>query len=214
MNQSHPSGIALRMVILLVLGIALGACGSAPTRLFALEPIAPPGPKFQYQGATLRVDAFHVPPAQDRIELVTAATPGQIKIHDTDEWSAPLVEQARQALTADLVARLPPGRVIFPHLAKPPGTLGLTVDVLEFHADGNGASMQASWALAGTTGDPASSGTAGPAGSGAGGGGAVTGGGTVMLRISLPGNTSADTAAAWSQLIAQLADRIVDSLKS
>jgi len=195
-GPSFPTGVLRPAAVLLLMGMALCACRSAPTRLFTLEPIESPGPPIPYQGPTIRVDAFHVPPADDRIELVTGTLPGQIEVHDTDEWSAPLVKQARQALSADLIARLPPGRVIFPHLVKPAGALGLSVDVLEFHADGNGASMQASWVFAGATGGPAA------------------GGGTATLRIALQSDTPAGIAAAWSQLIGELADRIVDSIKS
>jgi uncharacterized lipoprotein YmbA len=190
-----------RIIVMLLMGVTLSACRSAPTRLFSLQAIAPsaapshgPGAPNAYQGPALRVDSVTVPPAFDRLELVTETRPAQLKIEDLDEWSAPLVDEARQTLSADLIARLPAGRVIFPHLMKPEGTLGLSVDVLEFHADDAGASMLASWSIDAASGNHGAT------------------GGTATLRIPLSAGTSPAMVTAWDQLLAQLADRIVDSL--
>lgn len=143
----------LRSMTLLVTGLATGltACQSAATRLFTLEPLAPSGPHAPMlagTGTPVRVDAVHLPPALDRQELMTSSTPGEFKIRELDQWSAPLSDLARQTLTADLSLRLSPGQVIFPHLPKPAGALGITVDVLELSADARGAVLQASWLVA------------------------------------------------------------------
>jgi len=175
-------------------GIALGlaGCSSVPTRIFTLYPIAP-ATRSAYSGPAIRVDAVHMPVALDRIEVVSDVTPGELRISDVDHWSAPLAQQARQTLSADLLARLPPGNVVFPHLAKPDGALGLTVEVLEFTSDHTGATLQASWVIAAD--QPIMRGTA------------------QLHTAQLPGGAIA-TANALSNLLGELADRIVAQLAS
>jgi uncharacterized protein len=119
-----------------------------------------------------------------------------MKISDLDHWSAPLGQVARQTLSADLIARLPQGRVIYPHLAKPDGALGLAVDVLEFKADQTGASLEASWVIGPTNLHPGSNRKA------------------VMLRSDQSSVGAAATAQALSVLLGQLADHIVTDLLS
>ena len=119
---------------------------------------------------------------------------------DLDHWSAPLGQAARQTLAADLVARLPPGKAIYPHLPKPDGALGVTVDVLDFKADGRGGLLQASWVVSGTA--QASAAGAGPA----------TRSGSATLHVDGPVADAAATARALSLLLGQLADQIVATL--
>jgi uncharacterized lipoprotein YmbA len=63
----------------------------------------------------------HIPPALDRIEILSEVAPGEFKVNDLDHWVAPLGPVARQTLTADLIARLPQGRVIFHTSQSPQG---------------------------------------------------------------------------------------------
>jgi uncharacterized lipoprotein YmbA len=172
----------------------MAACHSAPTRLYMLEPIAPLIAPGAYQGPAIRVEAIHVPPALDRMEIVSEVAPGEFKVSDVDQWMAPLGQGVRQTLTADLAARLPQGRVIFPHLAKPPGTISINVEVLAFTADRRGAELQVSW-VGSSEGAPPR-----------------TRGGTLMLHTDLSGASSASMVVALSTLLAQLADRIVAEL--
>jgi uncharacterized protein len=173
---------------------ALAACHSPPTRLFTLYPVAPGAPRSAYAGAPIRVDAVHVPPALDRVEVISDIAPGELGLHDLDHWSAPLGQVSRQALSADLIARLPSGSVIFPHLAKPDGALGLVVDILDFKADRAGATLEASWTLARAED-----------------GGAPTRG-TAQLHTDQAAEGAAAMARALSTLLAQLADHIVAAL--
>jgi uncharacterized lipoprotein YmbA len=187
-----------RPLLIYTATLLLCACSSAPTRIYTLYAVAPTATRSVYGGPPLRVDAVHFPPALDRIEIIRDVGPGQLRLSDTEHWSAPLGETARQALSADLVARLPPGKTIYPQLPKPDGALGLIVDVLEFHTDGQSAELQASW-------------VANPAGQGQGQ--AATGStGSATLHSSGPAATAAETAQALSILLAQLADRIAAGL--
>jgi uncharacterized protein len=183
-----------RATLLGMMGLVLTACHSAPTRFFALDSVAPSSAAVAYHGPAIRVDVVHLPPTLDRIEVVAETTPGELRISDFDHWSAPLGQLARQALSADLVRRLPPGQVIFPHLAKPEGALGISVDVLEFKTDAQSASLQASWVVSSGTSKQQST------------------GGTAILRVAAPATGATATAQALDALLGQLADRIVADL--
>ncbi|HEV7610547.1 MAG TPA: PqiC family protein [Steroidobacteraceae bacterium] len=182
------SSIAAGMLTLLLI-----SCGSAPTRIYTLYPVAPAA-MTPYAGPPIRVDAVHVPPALDRIEVVGDIAPGELKVSDLDHWSAPLAEIAKQVLSADMVARLPPGRAIFPHLAKPEDALGVSVDILDFRADANGPYLEASWSITAT--DPRTAPRRGAA----------------QFRAKGSNTGATATANALSALIAQLADRIAADL--
>jgi uncharacterized lipoprotein YmbA len=177
-----------------LLALLLVSCQSAPTRIYTLYAVAPAAPISPYAGPPVRIDAVHVPAALDRIEVVSDIAPGELKVSDLDHWSAPLGQVAKQALSADMVARLPSGRVIFPRLAKPEGALGVSVDILDFGAGTNGAHLEASWIITATNPD------------------AVTRRGTGRFREDASGANAKATVHALSTLLAQLADQIVAQL--
>ena len=98
-----------RMGMLGVLGAAwaLSGCSSAPTRSYTLYTIAPhdtgqTAAKLAIVPSTtsprVRIDAVHIPPAFDRVEVVTRVGRGELKINDSDHWSASLAQLARQTL--------------------------------------------------------------------------------------------------------------------
>jgi uncharacterized protein len=183
-----PAALAIAAAALLV------ACQSAPTRMYTLVSIPPSVTRQTYAGPAVRVEAVHLPPTLDRNEVVTTVSAGELQLHDDAHWAAPLSKTARQSLTEDLLARLPEGHVLFPQLPAPPGTLGITIDVLDFQADRSGAYLQASWTVA------------------ANGASSPTSSGTVLLRTNQGGTDPAGTARALSTLLGQLADRIAAAL--
>lgn len=169
---------------------ALCACHSAPTRIHSLEAATPATRLDYYHAPPLRVDSVHVPLGWDRVEILSPTTAGELKIDDFDHWSAPLAQLVRQVLSADLDARLPAGTVVFPHLSKPSGALGINVDILEFTIGSSQGSMSASWSI---TPDA----------------GSLTARRDVtMLHTPLANSDPATVAHAWSELLGQLADRI------
>jgi uncharacterized protein len=191
MKASHSNSIGMAAGLLALLLIS---CQSAPTRIYTLYAVAPAAPVSRYAGPAIRVDAVHVPAALDRIEVVSDIAPGELKVSDLDHWSAPLGQVAKQVLSADMVARLPSGRVIFPHLAKSDGAVGVSVDILDFEAGKNGAYLEASWIMTPTS----------P--------GAATRRGTGRFRGEPSGADATATVHALSTLLAQLADQIVVEL--
>jgi uncharacterized protein len=126
--------------------MTLVACGSAPTRVYTLQPVATHGAPARYAGPPIRVAAVHLPAELDRSEIVTELDNGQLRINDLDHWAAPLSKIAQQTLSADLVARLPAGKVAFPRLPASGAAAELRVDILRV-STGSEARMQASWQL-------------------------------------------------------------------
>ena len=168
----------------------LGACHSAPTRIYSLEPISPASHIDAYQAPALRVDTLNVPASWDRIEILSLSAAGKLQISDFDHWSAPLSQIARHVLSDDLDRRLPPGSVIYPRLPKTNGALGIDVDILEVSVAASQASMRASWLIVPATG--------------------LQGAKRSVASLNTPMNSAEPTAVvqAWSELVGQLADRI------
>jgi uncharacterized lipoprotein YmbA len=174
--------------------VLMTACQSVSTRVFTVEPVVANSSVSQYNGPPIRIDSVHISPALDRIEILREVAPGEFEVSDLDHWVAPLGQVIRQALTSDLIARLPQGQVIFPNLAKPVGTIGVSVDLLEFSAARDSARVNVSWVGTSFGSQPRSF------------------GGTAVLQTALPDAGSAAIATALSTLLSQLADRIVAEL--
>jgi uncharacterized protein len=169
---------------------AFGGCRSASTRIYTLGRAAPASHIDVYHAPALRVDTLNVPAGWDRIEILKLSAAGTLQISDFDHWAAPLAQMARQTLSDDLDQRLPSGTVIYPRLPKPINALGVNVDILDFNMVPSQASMRASWTIV-PTGD-------------------VQGvkRGAAELRSSMSSEEPAAVVRAWSDLIAQLADRV------
>jgi uncharacterized protein len=187
-------------IILVLLASLFGfvACGSSPqTRFFTLEPqppstaSAPP-----IEGTPITVDAVHLPPVLDRLELVRHASPDRLVVSDQDRWGVPLDQLARRVLARDLAARLWPGLIVEPGAPRPPGpTRGLTVAVQEFDINAAGrVVLDAEWTLlAGRSAKP------------------VTGH-PEHIEVDVAADGSEAQAAAMSRALGVLADRIVATL--
>jgi uncharacterized protein len=170
--------------------VALGACHSAQTRIYSLDPAVPATRMDTYQSPALRVDTVNVPASWDRIEILSVSAAGKLQINDFDHWSAPLAQIARQTLSDDLDQRLPSGSVVYSRLPKPIGALGLDVDILEFTVVGSQASMRAGWLIIPAAGSQSAK------------------RGVALVQGSIASTEPAAVARAWSELIGLLADRI------
>src|ERR1700722_13432987 len=169
---------------------ALGACHSAPTRIYSLDPAVPATRIDTYQAPALRVDTLSVPASWDRIEILSLSPAGKIQMSDFDHWSAPLAQIARQTLSDDLDRQLPTGSVIYPRLPKSNAALGINVDILDFTLVAAQASMRVSWLIVPAVGSQGAKRD------------------VALLQESVTSTEPAAIAHAWSELIGQLADRI------
>ena len=188
MNQPIP----LRNLLYVGLCIlAISGCRSAPTRLHSLRTL-PAQVTMLYAGPAVRVDAVHLPADMDRAEITTRSAAGDLTIHELDHWAASLPRMAQQTLTADLVARLPPGKVILAPLDKPDHALGLNVVILRSSSDAKGAVFMASWQASADN--------------------APTRSGDLVTLESDAAGTPSEVADRLSELLSQLADRIAAQL--
>jgi uncharacterized protein len=188
MNQPIPLRNLFGMGLCI---LAISGCRSAPTRLHSLRTL-PAQVVVLYAGPAVRIDAVHLPADMDRAEITTQSAAGDLTIHELDHWAASLPRMAQQTLTADLVERLPPGKVILAPLDKPERALGLNVVILRSSSDAKGAVFVASW--------QASAGNA-----------AARSGDLVTLEWDAAG-TPSEVANRLSELLARLADRIAAQL--
>jgi uncharacterized protein len=140
---------------LLVLCLMLSGCiGSPRTHFYTLDPVPPSNPapaaNAMRSHRLIMVGQVQLPPALDRLSLVTRTGPDQLSVSDENRWAAPLDDTVRRTLAADLAARLPPSRVLAPGDPIPAGGVRtLTVDVQDFIADQHQqeVTLNARWAL-------------------------------------------------------------------
>ncbi len=187
------SYFSVRLILAALPLALLPGCQSAPTRTYTLYAI-PVSASKDYAGPALRVDSVHMPAALDRAEILLDVSLGELKISDFDHWSAPLGEMARQVISQDLILRLPAGKVIFPHLHKPSGALGIALEILSFRTDNGNAQLTASWTIL----PPAPN--------------SAPRGGIASLSTPASNSGALETVRSLSALLGQLADRIAADL--
>lgn len=136
---------SLSPVLLLVL---VAGCSSPPTRYYVLSSVG--GSRLAAASGTpaLRVDRVRIPGDLDTSQIVTHLDANRVQVSGTSRWAGPLDEMIRRVLSADLAARLPPGRVIDPYQQAGPEVGSLTVDIHQFYADPTcQVRLRAAWQL-------------------------------------------------------------------
>jgi uncharacterized protein len=184
-----------RRPIIALAALLLANCGSSPkTQYFTLAPVPASEQKAAIR-SPVTVAAVHVPPALDRQEMVRQAGANRVDIREEDRWTAPLGDMIREVLARDLAARLPEDKIIVPEAPAPPHTAQIVVSLVQFGPDATGkVVLDGDWSL--LDGDREK----------------------ILLRrpISLESNApdrGADgQAAAMSELLGQLAQRIAATL--
>ena len=134
-----------------------------------------------------------LPVTLDRPELVRRDGAGTLTVEDFARWSAPLGLMARDTLIQDLIRRLPPGSVLPPDAPAATREIRVEATVLSFEVRDGAAELTASYRLVPT-------GAAGVRPT------------VVTLTAPMATDTPPARAQAWSSLIGQLSDRVVDDL--
>jgi uncharacterized lipoprotein YmbA len=180
----------VKIATLAALSVAAeSGCHSAPTRFYTLHSVSPVGHPLPYTGPPVRIEGVHVPASFDRMEIVTAPAPSELKLNELDHWSAPLARLVQESLTEDLIARLPSDKIISPHIAKSASDLSLSIDILELRFAPGRAHLVASWQFKAEGPTPAPTEFA-------------------RFEVSQSVSTPAAVVEATSLLLGQLADRI------
>ena len=182
-----------------LLWCALFGCGSSPqVRYYTLYDV--PGTAAAQAapvtGAPIRLEPVVVAAELDRIEFVTRVGPDRLRIADSELWAAPLEDQIRAILSADLASRLPPLLIVDPNepISSEPRRL-LSVSILEFLGDQTCAvSLRVDWTLR-TPGGGARRGTE---------------------QVQVPGMEpcSGAPAASMSHALGALADRLAAAIRA
>jgi uncharacterized lipoprotein YmbA len=175
---------------------ALFGCASPPTHYLGIESVAAAAPAaMAYAGPQIEILTVTLPPEVDRAELLRKTGPGQYQVRDFEHWVAPLGGMVRQALTADLAARLPPGSVIDSEQGKTAGTADVSVHILALNTEGTAATLTVNWSWALPSPPPRAWHTY-----------------QLNLVTQLPDDGGPATAAAFSKLVGELADRMAAQL--
>jgi uncharacterized protein len=179
----------------LLLLLLLTACGSSPkTQFYTLDAVPGAGQaETVHAHGPIMVGHVDLPATLDRLWIVRSGSGNAIEVSDVDRWAAPLDELVRNALTGDLRSRLPPGTVLAPGDTAPEGTRTVTLNVLQFMADQSGrVVLDTDWSVqrGNRRGMPQHA----------------------EIQVAGSGNSGAAVAAAMSQAVAQLADRIAATL--
>jgi uncharacterized lipoprotein YmbA len=184
----------MRTRLTTLLLVFLAGCGSSPKTHFYTLNTAPAATGRHSLSFPVQVSAVHVPPSLDRRQMVSLTDRNEVKISETNQWSAPLDIMARNVLAQNLVTRLPPNRVILPEAPAPLGCATLVVTISKFAPEADGeVRFAGSWSL-------------------------LRGGETIRERhfeLQQPGAGDAQsTAGVMSALLGELADRIAAGLRS
>ena len=191
----------MRLILILILVLPIASCGTSPkTHFYTLTPVPPAenAHPAALRGPPLQVGNVSLPGALDRQSIVTRGPGARVIVSDQNRWAAPLDELTQRALTADLRDRLGPNHVLGPGDPAPPGGLRvLTLNVQQFSADSAGAVvLETDWTI--STGRPPKAGRSRH---------------EVIKAQASPEHPDA-VAAAMSQALGELADRIVRELTS
>jgi uncharacterized lipoprotein YmbA len=195
MTRRRPLAAAAALALLLLAGC--GFLRRPEIRHYAIEPIAPaaaPAPPDVLAGPPLGVDAVELPPGLDRQGIVVRRADHRLEVRGTELWAASLETMVLHALALDLAARLPEGMVVLPGQAQPAGGMrSLDVVFAELAAGPERqVVLDARWVLRAPDQPDLA--------------------GRERLVEPLPSLDSAEIAAGTSRALADLSDRIVQSL--
>jgi len=180
----------------LALLFLLAACGnSPPSRFYTLDPTGAGSSGVVRAKGAVAVGQITLPAELDRLSLVTREGANRIAVSDQDRWAAPLDGMIRRVLATDLSRRLPAGAVVAPGDPVPPGARMVTLTIRSFIGDASGhVVLDADWAVSQGRGHPA-----------------------IIHRETIAreagSGDAAAIAAAMSQAIGSLADRIASALR-
>jgi uncharacterized lipoprotein YmbA len=138
----------------LAVGLALAGCASAPLHYYTL--VAPAGgsePVAAASPLSFELMPVNVPAQVDQPQLVVRQGGQGVALLGSERWIAPLADEVRSALSADLVRQLHGADLSGMAAGKP--RLRIKLDVRRFDsAPGAYALIDAAWSVRAAAGDP------------------------------------------------------------
>jgi len=182
-----------RALIFVLLVAGCGFLKRPPNQFYSLDTIAAPAPLASVGGVPIGIDGIELPPGFDRRGIVVRGADHKFEVRGTHQWASSLEEMVIHTLAFDLASRLPNGMVVLPGQAKPAAMRSLYVTFEDLAPGPDGVLiLDARWTLT-STGAPEMAG---------------------HERITV--NTAMESpaiAAAMSQALGMLADRVVGKLR-
>jgi uncharacterized lipoprotein YmbA len=130
--------------------VAAGGCSSGPPpTLYSLSPPADPAKEIVMMTgeAAVQLQPVIIPDYLDTSDLLLRSGQNALKISATGRWAERLSYELNQALTADLVVRLPRAQVTAaPPTSKSALQVLVTVDALDVRPDGQ-CVLSATWTI-------------------------------------------------------------------
>lgn len=134
---------------LLLAGLTLGACSSPPVHYYTLvAPSAPSGAAKEPVPFLIDVLPIGLPEQLDQAQLVVRQGASRVVMPDGERWAAPLGDELRQALSAELTLRLATRDVA--GLVKPANQSVLQIKLQVRRLDfwpGEKLELEADWSL-------------------------------------------------------------------
>jgi uncharacterized lipoprotein YmbA len=194
-RRTRPAFPALFFAALLSFFISgCGFLSRPPNQFYSLQTIEGIGPRVALGGAPIGIDGVELPPGIDRRGIVLRGADHKLEVRGTHQWSSSLEDMVTHTIAFNLANRLTEGSVILPGQVKPSGAMRSIYVMFEDLAPGPDRvfHLDARWIVT-QTGIPA-----------------VTRHETVAVQLD--SLDSEHIAAAMSQALATLADRIVAGL--
>lgn len=181
--------------VLLMIGLLLAACASAPDHFYALHAIPETARRDAAPSALVHLQVT-LPSMVDRAEMVLNTSATGIAILDHERWAAPLPDLVLQTLSRDLETRRPDILVVdrsFARTVKP--AVDIKVDIVRMIAQAGGkAGIDARWHIttAGNGSDRV---------------------GQAWLEAPAAGSDHSSIAAAYSEALSELAARLAEQMQ-
>ena len=175
-------------IVLCLLTASCGLMKRVPNTFYALDTVPGAAARANVAGTPIGIDGIELPPGLDRREVTARATDNKLDVRGHHQWASPLEDMVIHTLSFDLASRLPEGMIVLPGQAKPGAMRSLYV-TFEDLAPGpdNVFVLDARWTLGEMTRHE-------------------------RITVPLTSNESSAVAAAMSQALGQLADRIAAAL--
>jgi uncharacterized lipoprotein YmbA len=128
--------------------LALAACSSAPTHFYTLVPPAAEASTISAAPFLIEVQPVGIPPQVDQPQLVLRHGDGGVTLLDSERWIAPLGDEVRGALSANLTRALNTQDVYgLPRAGSKP-VVRVKMDVRRLDAElGGDAVVESVWTL-------------------------------------------------------------------
>jgi uncharacterized lipoprotein YmbA len=182
-------------IAILLVAVAAGCGGSAPSRFYTLDSTAVSDGPSATVGSVM-VGPVSIPASVDRSQFVVQVAPNRVQVEEFNRWASPLNDSIARAIAGDLVTQLGNPDVVAGTLANLDPTYRVTIDIQRFESvPGKTATIEAVWVVRKSTG------------------GATRSGRTVASE-SVQGNGFDALAAAHSRALARVSGDIAAAIRS